>query len=145
MRWDRISLLTDQLRDDLIEQGWVEAFVLIACHSLPASRYFQLDASNSEPTRRQQGTLRTNCMDNLDRTNVVQAFVGKWVFNRRLQSLGILEPNTSIDDYEPLSKDFREGMLVTITRSMNLRYHISLGESRRFDRQGIQRNRGIKI
>lgn len=56
----------------------------------------------------QQGTVRTNCMDNLDRTNVVQAALAKWTLNRQLQLLGVLPEGGSIDDYESLSKDFRE-------------------------------------
>jgi len=56
----------------------------------------------------QQGIVRTNCMDNLDRTNVVQAALAKWTINRQLQAAGILPQNASIDDYEALSKDFRE-------------------------------------
>lgn len=49
-------------------------------------------------------------MDNLDRTNVVQAALAKWTLNRQLQTLGILPPGESIDDYEALGKDFRESM-----------------------------------
>lgn len=56
----------------------------------------------------QQGIVRTNCMDNLDRTNVVQAALAKWTINRQLQAAGILPQDASIDDYEALSKDFRE-------------------------------------
>lgn len=47
-------------------------------------------------------------MDNLDRTNVVQAALAKWTMNRQLRALGILSPDGSIDDFEALSKDFRE-------------------------------------
>lgn len=47
-------------------------------------------------------------MDNLDRTNVVQAALAKWTVTQQLRSLGILPENASVDDYELLSKDFRE-------------------------------------
>jgi len=47
-------------------------------------------------------------MDSLDRTNVMQATLAKWVLNKQLQSLAILPENASIDDHETLSKDFRE-------------------------------------
>lgn len=56
----------------------------------------------------QTGVVRTNCMDNLDRTNVIQGALAKWTLNRQLQAVGILPPNASIDDYESTSKDFRE-------------------------------------
>jgi phosphatidylinositol 4-phosphatase len=47
-------------------------------------------------------------MDNLDRTNVVQATIARWILNQQLRELGILLPGESIDDYEAISKDFRE-------------------------------------
>jgi hypothetical protein len=71
-------------------------------------RYFHVEASQPSPLKFQQGTVRTNCMDNLDRTNVVQAALGKWTLNQQLLSLGILSPGATVDDYEGLSKDFRE-------------------------------------
>ncbi|RDB28469.1 Uncharacterized protein C19F5.03 [Hypsizygus marmoreus] len=91
MRWDRISVLIDILKDDLERQG-----------------YFQLDAGQAIPTKIQKGTVRTNCMDNLDRTNVVQAALAKWTLNKQLRDLGIIPPGAGVDDYEALSKDFRE-------------------------------------
>ncbi|KAG6889374.1 hypothetical protein C0995_001439 [Termitomyces sp. Mi166 len=89
MRWDRISILTDILKDDLEKEG-----------------YFRLDASR--PVKLQQGVVRTNCMDNLDRTNVVQGALAKFMLNKQLIEIGILPPGASIDDYEAFSKDFRE-------------------------------------
>lgn len=50
-------------------------------------------------------------MDNLDRTNVVQASLAKWTLNKQLRDLGILPASASIDDYEAFSKDFRESGL----------------------------------
>lgn len=47
-------------------------------------------------------------MDNLDRTNVVQAALAKWTVNHQLRALGILPATASIDDYAGLARDFRE-------------------------------------
>jgi phosphatidylinositol 4-phosphatase len=47
-------------------------------------------------------------MDNLDRTNVVQAALAKYTLNVQLQALGILTKEQGVDDYEALSRDFRE-------------------------------------
>ncbi|KAL0950766.1 hypothetical protein HGRIS_007534 [Hohenbuehelia grisea] len=91
MRWDRISLLIEKLEPDLLRHG-----------------YLHLDGSSPEPVKVQTGIVRTNCMDNLDRTNVVQAALAKWTLNKQLHSLGILPENATIDDYEVLSRDFRE-------------------------------------
>ncbi|KAG7099546.1 hypothetical protein E1B28_001380 [Marasmius oreades] len=91
MRWDRISLLVDKVEDDIRKHG-----------------YFHLNADQSIPARVQQGVVRTNCMDNLDRTNVVQAALAKHALNKQLQDIGVLLSEKGVDDYETLSKDFRE-------------------------------------
>ncbi|KAJ7630572.1 SacI homology domain-containing protein [Roridomyces roridus] len=91
MRWDRISVLIDELQTDLQRYG-----------------YFCLTANRPESVKLQRGTVRTNCMDNLDRTNVVQAALAKWTLNEQLTSVGILPEGGSIDSYEALAKDFRE-------------------------------------
>jgi hypothetical protein len=59
-------------------------------------------------SHQQRGVVRTNCMDNLDRTNVVQSTLAKWTLKKQLQDLEILPLNASIDDYESLSQDFRD-------------------------------------
>ncbi|KAG6817615.1 hypothetical protein H0H87_006243 [Tephrocybe sp. NHM501043] len=91
MRWDRISVLTDILADDLEKDG-----------------YFQLDATQLTPVKLQQGTVRTNCMDNLDRTNVAQGALAKYTINKQLVDLGIIPPGAKVEDYEAFSKDLRE-------------------------------------
>jgi len=53
-------------------------------------------------------------MDNLDRTNVVQATLAKWTLNGQLRELGIFSADESIDDYEALSKEFRESKEWTV-------------------------------
>ncbi|OBZ79081.1 Uncharacterized protein C19F5.03 [Grifola frondosa] len=91
MRWDRISVLISKLEDDLIRQG-----------------YFHVDSTKMEPVKLQTGIVRTNCMDNLDRTNVAQAAFAKWTLNRQLRALGILQEGDSIDNHEEVIGDFRE-------------------------------------
>ena len=50
--------------------------------------------------RRQRGVLRTNCMDCLDRTNVVQACVARYHLGRALEFLGVEDrlPESRKDD-----------------------------------------------
>lgn len=91
MRWDRISVLIEKMEEDLINQG-----------------YFHLDSTKPQPVKLQKGTIRTNCMDNLDRTNVAQAAFAKWTLNKQLRTLGILNENETIDSYDELVRDFRE-------------------------------------
>ncbi|KAF8446152.1 SacI homology domain-containing protein [Boletus edulis BED1] len=91
MRWDRINILIDKMQDDLLRQG-----------------YFHLDVFRLDPVKTQRGAVRTNCMDNLDRTNVVQAALAKWTLNLQLKALGILAEGEDLDDFHALSKDFRD-------------------------------------
>ncbi|KAF8168250.1 inositol/phosphatidylinositol phosphatase [Crassisporium funariophilum] len=91
MRWDRISVLIDRMAEDIAKYG-----------------YFQVNMGDPTPRKVQTGVIRTNCMDNLDRTNVVQAALAKWTLNVQLRDLGILSASDGIDDYEAFSKEFRE-------------------------------------
>ncbi|KZS96176.1 hypothetical protein SISNIDRAFT_438817 [Sistotremastrum niveocremeum HHB9708] len=90
MRWDRINILIDRIQDDLIQEG-----------------YFHENSSETHPLKIQIGTVRTNCMDNLDRTNVVQSTLAKWVLNRQLRDVGILAPNETVDEHEGFMHDYR--------------------------------------
>eukprot|EP00397_Hematodinium_sp_SG-2012_P003059 GEMP01003067.1.p1 GENE.GEMP01003067.1~~GEMP01003067.1.p1 ORF type:complete len:1086 (+),score=196.16 GEMP01003067.1:209-3466(+) len=47
-----------------------------------------------QPVRLQKGSLRTNCVDCLDRTNVLQFFVGLEVLEHQLSALSVLPPKT---------------------------------------------------
>lgn len=67
MRYDRLSILMGEVKSQLGKTG-----------------IFQTSTSGST-TRTQRGVLRTNCMDNLDRTNVVQSLFGRWAV---LEALG---------------------------------------------------------
>jgi hypothetical protein len=51
-------------------------------------------------------------MDNLDRTNVVQAALARWTLNQQLKAVGILSGEDSIEAYEGISKDFRESQSI---------------------------------
>jgi len=70
--------------------------------------YFQINQGESAAKRIQTGVVRTNCMDNLDRTNVVQAALAKYTLNNQFRDLGILSSDEHVDDYEGFSKEFRE-------------------------------------
>lgn len=68
--FSNVSLLTDSLAEVLEEFG------------------FTFESSGTIQ-RRQSGVLRTNCMDCLDRTNVVQCAFGQAVLQRQLEMEGI--------------------------------------------------------
>lgn len=93
MRWNRVQLLIDQLEQDLRQQGF--------CF---------YDMTNPlEPKLRQKQTsvVRTNCMDCLDRTNVVQSTVSRWMLNRQLREAGILQSTEVIENDEQFMQIFK--------------------------------------
>ncbi|CEP13788.1 hypothetical protein [Parasitella parasitica] len=93
MKWHRVQLLVTELEPDLRRQG-----------------YCLYDASNgSEPVLRKEQTsvVRTNCMDCLDRTNVVQSTLGRWVLNRQLREIGILQSTEVIENDEQFMQVFK--------------------------------------
>ena len=107
MRWERISLLVDRLKEDLEKLGSGRSSVLSTIANL-SCRYFAVVAGDEVKVAQQVGVVRTNCMDNLDRTNVVQATLAKYMLNKQLVEIGVLQPGAGVDDFEALSKEFRE-------------------------------------
>ncbi|QRW08596.1 recessive suppressor of Secretory defect protein [Ceratobasidium sp. AG-Ba] len=83
MRWDRIQLLVDRLQQRLDTHG-----------------YFHVSPTSVTPVQTQRGVVRTNCMDCLDRTNVVQSTLAKRVLEKQLAVAGILREGEGIDDTE---------------------------------------------
>ena len=73
-------------------------------------RYFHDDFSRPEPSQLQSGVVRTNCMDNLDRTNVVQSALAKWTLTQQLRSVAILQDSEDVEDFEDFMKTFRNSM-----------------------------------
>ncbi|KAG0331107.1 hypothetical protein BG000_011196 [Podila horticola] len=65
---------------------------------------------NSEHFQRlydQKGVIRTNCMDCLDRTNVVQSAIGRHILNHQLLRLGIASfPDKGLSVYEDFENVF---------------------------------------
>ncbi|KAJ3300068.1 Phosphatidylinositide phosphatase SAC1 [Borealophlyctis nickersoniae] len=89
MRWDRISLLIDQIQPQLETQG-----------------YCLLDGA-SKVVRQQTSVVRTNCMDCLDRTNVVQSVLARRALNLQLRELNVLGPNERVEDTGDFEKLFK--------------------------------------
>ncbi|KAL7311798.1 hypothetical protein PS15m_009517 [Mucor circinelloides] len=93
MKFENISKLSKSLYDDLskIQYFWETAVMndetIVYC--------------------RQSGVFRTNCMDCLDRTNVVQSAFGRSVLNLQLMRFGISEyPEQGIKYYDDFERIF---------------------------------------
>ncbi|KAI7371676.1 DUF1740-domain-containing protein [Hortaea werneckii] len=70
MRFENVSILLDRLRGPLEDFGWGVR-------------------QGDRTSKRQHGVIRTNCMDCLDRTNVVQSAVAGWALEQQLLELGL--------------------------------------------------------
>jgi hypothetical protein len=72
--------------------------------------YFEQVLHNTgevEILHKQTSVVRTNCMDCLDRTNVVQSAIAREVLVKQLRSTGIIGTNEILQNYAQLESIFR--------------------------------------
>lgn len=53
-------------------------------------------------------------MDNLDRTNVAQSAIAKWILDRQLRDIGLFEEGETVDSYERFMYMFRNSKFATV-------------------------------
>lgn len=86
MKWENLSKLVSIVKEELssyssFEANFTTGFELREKFNEP---------SNSQILQLQKGAMRTNCMDCLDRTNVVQSVFSRQIGHQQLQSWGLL-------------------------------------------------------
>jgi len=59
--------------------------------------YFEID--NGKIKNQQTGVFRTNCIDSLDRTNVVQSFIGLKILREQLLLANIIQQNQELSHF----------------------------------------------
>ena len=74
-RWYRLAKLLKRLQPSLMDHGYF-------CARAPTE-----NSSEWVVDSQQRAVVRTNCMDCLDRTNVVQSLFGRWVLFHQLEKL----------------------------------------------------------
>ncbi|KAJ8273172.1 hypothetical protein GJAV_G00098440 [Gymnothorax javanicus] len=89
MRWDRLQILVDAVSETQDDFG-----------------YFLVDADGKVLTQ-QDGTFRSNCMDCLDRTNVVQSLLARRSLQSQLQRLGVLHVGQRIEEQADFEKIYK--------------------------------------
>uniref|UniRef100_A0A0A9D590 SAC domain-containing protein n=1 Tax=Arundo donax TaxID=35708 RepID=A0A0A9D590_ARUDO len=89
IHFERLSQLYDQLEDYLKKH-----------------RYFLL-SDKGEKIEQQTGSVRTNCVDCLDRTNVTQNMIGRKILESQLQRIGILDANETISNYSDFDANYK--------------------------------------
>ncbi|KAL2004110.1 hypothetical protein VTN02DRAFT_330 [Thermoascus thermophilus] len=96
LQWHRAQLLLDRLTDGLMR-----------------GQYFRGVENPGDPSdgldirSLQTAVVRTNCMDCLDRTNVVQTMFARWMMTRQLVDAGILRPGESASNDPEFENVFR--------------------------------------
>lgn len=84
MRWYRLNILVNAVSEDQGVMG-----------------YFSVSPRKSPlPTKTQEGIFRTNCIDCLDRTNVVQSLLARCSLEVQLKDMDVLEPHEKLIDQE---------------------------------------------
>ena len=93
MQWQNIAKLIAQYEKELKQQG-----------------YLSVDKAK-KTLREQTSVVRTNCIDCLDRTNVVQSMVARHILNIQLRDAGLLQPTEKLEDHAAAEHLFKNGTL----------------------------------
>lgn len=88
MRWQRLSILIERIQSDIDSFG----------------SYFEHAGKIIE---KQKGVIRSNCIDSLDRTNVVQSMIAKKVLESQLQRSRFIRQGASLEDYPDIFHIFK--------------------------------------
>lgn len=96
LKWHRAELLMDRLNEGLSRGGYFRGV------ESPGALGGQLDTRSLQTT-----VVRSNCMDCLDRTNVVQSMLGRWALTQQLMDAGVLRPGESANDDREFEDLFR--------------------------------------
>ncbi|XP_066164095.1 phosphoinositide phosphatase SAC7 isoform X1 [Oryza sativa Japonica Group] len=89
IHFERLSQLYNQIEDYLKKH-----------------RYFLLNGKG-EKIEEQTGTIRTNCVDCLDRTNVTQSMIGGKILENQLQRIGVLGVNDTISNHPAFDAKYK--------------------------------------
>ncbi|CAF3063626.1 unnamed protein product [Rotaria socialis] len=89
MRYDRLTILLARIIADLDDYS-----------------YFAISKTGILQGQ-QHGVFRTNCIDCLDRTNVVQSLIAKRILEEQLQRNNVIQYRETIDSYKQLSSIFK--------------------------------------
>ncbi|KAJ2156253.1 Phosphoinositide phosphatase sac1, partial [Coemansia sp. RSA 552] len=93
MRWSRISVLLDELANDNVKFDYFKVS--------PAQQGVRIDND-------QRGVIRTNCMDCLDRTNVVQSEIARLILTWQLRSANVIGPSEQVSQFQALQQMLNE-------------------------------------
>ena len=90
-KWDQLQNLLDLVKDDANN-----------------FKYF-LQGEDGVPIMKQSGIFRTNCIDCLDRTNVVQSLFAHYMLATQLGHLGIITALENLESFTAFETTFKNG------------------------------------
>ncbi|GMM34094.1 phosphatidylinositol-3-phosphatase [Saccharomycopsis crataegensis] len=93
MQWHRVNLLIDRLKDLGMKRN---------------DHFFgTIDKDGVTTLREQSHVVRTNCMDCLDRTNVVQSTLGRYFLQSQLEQLNLLKEGEKWESNKTFNLEFQ--------------------------------------
>eukprot|EP01117_Protostelium_nocturnum_P004163 TRINITY_DN1546_c0_g1_i1.p1 TRINITY_DN1546_c0_g1~~TRINITY_DN1546_c0_g1_i1.p1 ORF type:complete len:581 (-),score=131.13 TRINITY_DN1546_c0_g1_i1:54-1796(-) len=123
MKYEKLGLLLDNLKEDIKKQG-----------------YYASDSNGT--SNKQTGVCRVNCVDNLDRTNVVQSIIARHVLNHQLITLGILPTGQEFNAHPGFERIFKD-LWANNGDAMSFQYSGTGALKADFTRTGKRTKRGL--
>jgi len=111
MKWENLSKLIAKIKDKLEQYGYFLAKFEGGFDKPLTKTQIQVIAA-------QNGTIRTNCMDCLDRTNVVQSVIERQIAHKQLHKMGI-EGEPKGDPFEVFGAEMEEAFRAAWTDNAN--------------------------
>ncbi|CAI6762483.1 ANM_collapsed_G0032060.mRNA.1.CDS.1 [Saccharomyces cerevisiae] len=98
MQWHRVKLLIDHLEKlGLSNEDFFHKVI-------------DSNGNTVEIVNEQHSVVRTNCMDCLDRTNVVQSVLAQWVLQKEFESADVVATGSTWEDNAPLLTSYQKLM-----------------------------------
>jgi hypothetical protein len=103
MQWDRVSILLDEVEGEMNQHGWFTGRL-----EHPQGEHL---LSFTQVSQKQEGVIRTNCIDCLDRTNLVQGYFGRRILMLQLCNFGVIDKSETIKDCPELEALFKQSKI----------------------------------
>ncbi|KAH8303598.1 hypothetical protein KR018_006076 [Drosophila ironensis] len=125
MRWDKLNTLIDRLAHEQDQFGFYHVF------------------DDGKLVSTQTGVFRTNCIDCLDRTNVVQSMLARRSLTAVLQRLGVLHVGQQVEQASDSFEERFKGVWADNADLISLQYSGTGALKTDFTRTGKRTNAGV--
>lgn len=117
MKYENLSRLLDQIADDIDNFGYF--YIETAKEKDIVSSGLADKAERPTKKNVQKGIFRTNCMDCLDRTNVVQSVIARQLMLTWMAKVGIINKSRNASAFEKLPDNLEEMFRAQWTSNAN--------------------------